>query len=369
VAARTYESRLRSHDRTGVHAAYLRGDGTPSIATEGAALARLCRFEEHGRRQVPVFVAELGPTPVVSLGVPMGAYLVELRHPSVPDVVAVRVHVRVGRAEHVDATGGHGPVSLPGPSLLGPDDVYVPQGPFTAGGDAQAGTGLPARTVVTGAFVIRRFPVTNAEYIAFLDALVAEGREDEALRRVPRERSPIYGRDADGRFVLVPDSDGTLWKPDWPVCLVDATDAAAFAAWRAAVDGLPWRLPTEDEWEKAARGVDGRFYPWGDRFDATWACLRESHQKAILPASIQDFPGDESPYGVRGCAGNMSDWCTISADAPASDGAKDSADAPMVVARGGAWSLVERHARIAQRRVLPQVLTRQTVGFRLARDL
>ena len=72
--------------------------------------------------------------------------------------------------------------------------------------------------------------------------------------------------------------------------------------------GLPWRLPHELEWEKAAKGVDGRFFVWGDGFDPSYGCMRQSHPGRVLPVGVDGFPIDESVYGVRGMAGNMSDW-------------------------------------------------------------
>jgi serine/threonine-protein kinase len=242
-------------------------------------------------------------------------------------------------------------------------------------GDRDAPRAAPPTRVWVESFVVRRHPVTHGEYLEYLNDLYAAEGAEAARRRAPQELGATAGAltsqlyDDTGAGLALPAPAGDIaWTLDRPVVMVSWWDACAYAAWLRARTGLPWRLLTEWEWEKAARGVDGRFYPWGDRFDATWACLRESHPKTILPASIHAFPGDESPYGVRGCAGNMSDWCTLATDTPSADG-QQGADAPMVVARGGAWSLVERHARIAQRRVLPQVLTRQTVGFRLARDL
>jgi serine/threonine-protein kinase len=358
AAARRHEARLRVHDRTGAHARYLRGDGTLSVYADRPADAVLLRWEERNRRLVAQPFRALGRLPLVELPLAMGSYLLELRPAEAPEDEAApvtRVQFRIARAGRVDLGGGGAPVRLLRPGELRADEVYVPGGPFAAGGDPHAGTGLPAHTATTGDYIIRRFPVTNAEYITFLDALVAAGRADDALARAPRERTAIYGRGVDGRFTLVPDKDGDAWHPDWPVCRIDARDAAAYAAWRSAVDSLPWRLPTEAEWEKAARGADARFYPWGDHFDATRACLRESHRGRILPAPILAFPEDESPYGVRGLAGNMSDWCV------GPEGTR--------VARGGAWSLVERHARLAQRRVVAETHLSETIGFRLVRSL
>ena len=66
------------------------------------------------------------------------------------------------------------------------------------------------------------------------------------------------------------------WLPEWPVVQVDWHGAAAYLAWWAERTGRPWRLPGELEWEKAARGIDGRFYPWGDFLDPSWCRMRDS---------------------------------------------------------------------------------------------
>ena len=89
--------------------------------------------------------------------------------------------------------------------------------------------------------------------------------------RSPNHRGTLmYGRSETGGFVLKPDAEGDLWSPDWPVWLVDWHAACAYAEWMAQRTGQPWRLPVEMEWEKAGRGVDGRFFPWGDAHDPSW---------------------------------------------------------------------------------------------------
>ena len=91
--------------------------------------------------------------------------------------------------------------------------------------------------------------------------------------------------------------------------MIQWRSARAYAAWLKGKTGKPWRLPMEFEWEKAARGVDGRSYPWGDAFDPSWACIKDSHPGTIQMQDVDTFPLDISVYGVRGTAGNTRDWC------------------------------------------------------------
>jgi len=276
-------------------------------------------------------------------------------------------------------------VRLPRPGALGGDELYVPGGWFHSGGDRQAtGAPLPGRRIWLDSFAIQRDPVTNAQYIAFLDDLVAAGREGDALRWAPRERGGtrgvtgalVYGRTGDGRFALVPDAEGDLWAPDWPVLMVDWFCASAYAAWWAAQTGLPWRLPGELEWEKAARGVDGRAFPWGDFLDPNWCRMRDSTPDRPLPAAVDAYPADVSPYGVRGMGGNAFEWChdaflpggppIIDGLAPRPDpGARD---APKVV-RGGSWSSAAGRCRVAFRSQGVPETRSALASFRLARPL
>lgn len=143
------------------------------------------------------------------------------------------------------------------------------------------------------------------------------GREEDALRCAPRERAGsagqignlVFGRHGDGTFFLQPDGEGDLWDPEWATMLIDWRAAQTFAEWEAERSGLGWRLPWEIEWEKAARGVDGRAFPWGNHLDPTFTNMRDSFPDRPMPAVVDSFPVDESPYGVRGMAGNLRDWC------------------------------------------------------------
>ena len=366
---------------------YLVGDGALTLLTEPAgALVDLYRYEERHRRLAPVFERTLGATPLRRVALPMGAYLLVVRAPETDEV---RVPLYVGREEHVDfrrpGASQSASIRLPKKKTIPRHAVYVPAGWFRSGGDEMAANSAPPQSAWLEGFVIDRFPVTNREYLAFLDALVAGGDEELALRCSPRERAAsgetlgalIYGRNEDGTFCLQADGDGDVWNLDWPVVQLDWDSAFEFSKWRAATTGLPWRLPHELEWEKAARGVDGRFHPWGDFADPSWCCMRESHSAAPILTLVDTYPIDESPYGLRGAAGNVSDWCANSwnPDGPVVvGGAVSGVDVPadpseaFRVDKGGGWYDSADYIRCAVRRGLPRNTRRSDIGFRLVRS-
>jgi len=369
------EGRVRLYDR-GRYTDYLRGVGRITLTTDPpGAVARLHRYELRERRLVPGFVRELGATPL-ALPMPMGSYLLEL---SAPGRERVMVPVSLAREERWT-----GAVSLPLAGSLADDERYVPGGWFLSGGDREASAAQPRRSVFVDSFVIKRFPVTNAEFMAFLDALVAAGREAEALAHVPRQKpgrqaeegAMIYSRRPDGGFALQVDADGDEWRPEWPVGMVTWSAAAAYCDWLAARTGQPWRLPWELEWEKAARGVDGRFYPWGDFLDPSFCCIHYSAPGRTLPAGCEAYPVDESPYGVRALAGTIREWCQDpwTPEGPAPDGgewqpAATSRD-PLIsrAMRGGGFSSNPRTARIAHRTGTPGHNRLGSLGFRPVRS-
>ncbi len=370
------------------HQAYLAGHGALSIATEPqGAQVTIRRYQSRNRRLVLGTGSELGCTPLEAVSLSMGSYLLEIRAPGCHEV---RYPVSIGRQEHWDGIppgeSQARPVVLPPQGQLQADECYVPAGWFRSGGDPQAHSGLPAHRLWCEGFVARRFPVTNGEYLAFLNDLSQKGREEEAWRYVVRERSgsadqqgaPIFGRDQRGRFVLRPDAEGDLWCEDWPVMMVDLPSALAFARWLTAATGQPWRLPAELEWEKAARGVDGRHFPWGNWFDPSWCCMCHSDRGAFL--SVTDsFPVDESPYGLRGMAGNVADWCADRHEVgPRLDGARvlpgsqpegKELERSGWVARGGAWTMQGAQLRCAWRHSFTPNSRDFNLGFRPVRSL
>ncbi|MCB9792079.1 MAG: SUMF1/EgtB/PvdO family nonheme iron enzyme [Alphaproteobacteria bacterium] len=373
----------------GGYEAFLEGWGSLSISVDApGAEVKLSRYVLRGRRLTPEPLpepVELEDGRIDQLPLRMGSYLVEL---SAPGRLPARYPVRIRRGRRWDGAPPKGepqPIPLLREGALGPDDVYVPGGWFQAGGDPKATNSLPRRDLWVDGFILQRFPVTNADYIRFLDDLVDRGMLDYALACAPRERGGtvgglegiIYGRDEDGHFVLRPDADGDLWGPDWPVLMVDWFGAMSYARWEAGRTGRPWRLPMDLEWEKAARGVDGRCYPWGDFLDPTWARIRGSQRGRPLPGSITDHPEDVSPYGVRGLAGNARDWCLDAfQEEPPADRARVEVGSTALgldeqprVLRGGAWFVTADSARAAFRASAQPRFRLDLVGFRLARSL
>jgi serine/threonine-protein kinase len=153
-------------------------------------------------------------------------------------------------------------------------------------------------------------------------------------------------------------------NPAQPVVGVSWHDAMAYCAWRGARDGRRYRLPTETEWEKAARGVDGRWFPWGWRFDPSLCNMENSRRERPAPVLVEEFPADRSVYGVRGTAGNVEEW--TSTELVEGRGARARVGR---VVRGGGWNGVSSYVRCAARYDYAADTCSDIVGFRLAHDL
>jgi eukaryotic-like serine/threonine-protein kinase len=357
-----FEALLRAHDR-GAYGALLRGEGALTLVTDppGASVS-LYRYVEEKRQLVPVLVGEIGPTPLREKVILKGSYLCVIRAEGRAEV---RVPVLVERGGHWD---GIPPgeteafaIPLPREGELGPDEVYVPAGWCSVGGDPEAADSLPARRIWVDGFVMGRYQVTDGEYLDFVNDVMTTQGEAEALRVAPRrgagaadkqEPLPIFGRSAEGRFVLPEGS-----APDLPAVLMDWHAALLYAGWHGKRRARPARLPNELEREKAARGADGRVVPWGSHLDATFACALESHRELPGPAAVGAYPVDESPYGIRGLAGNVRSWCMNQwrQDGPLVEGGRlrldplPPQDDDFRIVRGGTWGSSIATSRSASR--------------------
>ena len=354
-----YAARVREYD-DGPYLAQLEGTGALILNTDPAGAEVLCqRYEPRGHTWTLDEATPLGRTPI-DVPLPMGSYLLTLRHEGRADV-RYPVHISRGRRWY-----GGTPVPLLSADEIGDGWIYVPPGPCTVGEEGAAVDSLePGERWVQG-FLIAQSPVTVAQYAEFLTAIAARDPE-EAWARVPRRELGLEGDaerywarpEADAPYVLpAADGDGDSWPPSLPVISVSWRDADAYAAWMAERTGLACCLPSEVWWEKAARGVDGRPFPWGEVPDAALCKIRPSRQGRPQPEEVGAFPADVSPYGVRDVAGGVTEWCR-----------PDDAEAAMYPARGGSWASTLRQARLANRMELEPDRVQSYLGFRIARTL
>jgi len=379
--AAALEYQVRTHDR-GAHAAWLAGGGLIELSTSPpGAEVELCRFVERRRQLEVVVEGPVGVTPLRELAVRRGSLLLKLRAPGRIEVV---VPISLGRGEAWSAVrpgaSSATPVHLPRADRWDPRDVYVPGGWFWSGGDPEAADGLPRRRLWVDGFVGRRFPVTVAEYLAFLDALDAAGLGARAEQLAPADLAgvstaarPVAVRGPEGRWIPVPDGSGQVAQPDWPVNLVDWHGAAAYAAWESQRTGQAWRIPHDQEWEKLARGVDGRWFPWGDRNDPALARMAPSARGAPSRLAVDSYPSDAGPYGARGFAGNVRVWCANPYRRGGTEGPlveiETAVDDALHVVRGGCWSSSPHLCRIGARFAARPADRLTSLGFRLVRSL
>lgn len=332
------------------------GDGSLEIdsSPSGAAVS-LYRLDDNSVVHRPADPRSLGSTPTGPVPVPMGSYLATI---SKDGFEKARYPIWISRNREWSGT-----LRLFESAEIPDGFVHVPRGPFDAGGDNELrGWCLPASRPEIDDFFIAIQPVTIREYLDFLEH-VSRNAPDEALRRSPR-RSPdggyYFGQGSDGRLSL-PQGTGRLrWRSELPVVSISWHDAIAFCEWRSQRDSRRYRLPTELEWEKAARGVDGRAYPWGERFDPSLCNMSSSLQDGSSPRATSEFPLDESIYGVRGMAGNVRDWTASGVDED------DDAPRDVRIVRGGAYNLPAIITRSANRFWLAPNFVLNYVGFRLA---
>ncbi|HSE78586.1 MAG TPA: SUMF1/EgtB/PvdO family nonheme iron enzyme [Alphaproteobacteria bacterium] len=253
--------------------------------------------------------------------------------------------------------------------------VAIPAGPFVVGSDvverdyayrlddAAYGEPItrtqgwydnekPRMSAVTNAYWIARTPITNRQYAAFI---AASGRAapdvDEATWRSYRLIHP-YERT---RRHAWRDGQPPQGREDHPVVLVSHADARAYAEWLTSETRDVWRLPEEEEWEKAARGSDGRYFPWGNRFDPRRLNSHDAGPFDTMP--VGRFAAGASPYSVLDAAGQVFEW-TATADG-----------AERFVVKGGSWDDKGCGVcRPAARHSRPQSLKHILIGFRVVRE-
>lgn len=376
-----YEALVLEHDLDGRYAALIRADARLSLRSNPAGAHVVAqRYVERDRLLVPGEERLLGRTPFERARLEPGSYLITLR---APGFLEARYPILLGRGAHHE-----GSVNLHKEEDVGPGFVYVPGGAVTLGGDPEAIDPIARQEVQVADFAIAEFPVTLREYCAFLDELDPRTADKRAPHDMKGSEGFLVRRGADGRWEpmdqimegdvrqLFPLEEGHLWQV--PVLLVDWFDARAYCRWLGEKLGATIRLPTEAEWEKAARGTDGRVHPWGDRFDPTFCLMRESRKFFQQPEPIGSFPTDLSPYGVRDMAGGMREWvgdifgdktfAELDAE-PEPDFETERNETGLRMVRSGCWMTDKSWARSASRGGLLAFTRGTALSFRVVKEI
>jgi len=218
-----------------------------------------------------------------------------------------------------------------------PGMVYIPEGEFIMGSNEGFAEERPAHIVYLKGFYIDRYEVTNAQYERFCRATgnpVPPHWKNDTCR--PEEKN-------------------------YPVVNVSYYDALAYARWAGK------RLPTEEEWEKAGRGCDGRIYPWGNEWQANSANV--SYWFGFgFPRPVGSYPAGASPYGVEDLAGNVREW-TGSYFLPyaGNSGFNPAYGKELIVIRGGSFSKSRSFSFVFRRDAAKPETRAADLGFRCAR--
>ncbi len=255
-----------------------------------------------------------------------------------------------------------------GISCIEPPVAPISAGEFLMGSDKsrdkQANDNeTPQHTVRLDGYEIGKYPVTVAEYALFVEAThcAAPSSWEEQRNRLehPIVVEAIYR------------TTSRNWEEqknrlDHPIVNVSWYDAQTYAKWLSEVTGESWRLPSEAEWEKAARGTDGRIWPWGNEWDASKANTRENGPGTTTP--VGSYLQGASPYGVMDMAGNVWEWThTVYKEYPydTKDRREDEYSVDNRVLRGGSWVNHSGNARAASRYDNWADFTNYIRGFRL----
>ncbi len=167
------------------------------------------------------------------------------------------------------------------------DTVLIPAGKFSMGTNEARDVSQPEHVVYLDAYEIDRYEITNAQYWEFVKYIEETNDHSKCSKDEPigKDHKPRYWED---EYYNV---------PDYPVARIDWYDAYAYAAWKGK------RLPTEAEWEKAARGLDVRAFPWGNEWDHTRCNLSGE------PMPVGSVESGKSMYGCYDMSGSVFEWC------------------------------------------------------------
>jgi formylglycine-generating enzyme required for sulfatase activity len=266
-----------------------------------------------------------------------------------------------------------------------PEMILIPAGEFLMGSDPTKDEYAqhdeqPQHTLHLPDYYIAKTPITNAQYDAFVQATGHVSTAEKMGAWDPKAGK--LGSHVKGFDWRQPEGPGTSFRErlDHPVVCVSWHDAVAYCDWLAELTGKPYRLPSEAEWEKAARGTDGRIYPWGDEWDPQrcnfgkdweWKGVRSLFTSVVMRTTPVGHysPSGDSPYGLLDMAGNVLEWTrSRHEDYPydPKDGREDlDGDDFWVPLRGGAFDKAPRWVRCASRFWPTSGYRSRAIGFRV----
>ena len=272
----------------------VRGDGLMRISTRpsGAAVTLWKLVDKGDGIRSEVEPRELGSSPVNEFMISKGSYLLKIKYGNRPEV-AYAADITHGEKEYPD-------VYIPGSMPAGM--VYVPAGDFFIGGDNSRY--YRSHEIFVPGFFIKKYEVTFGEYLEFWKDLKTKKEKEKHISKIIFDAS-------ERAFADAWDSEGKLINPlreNLPAVGILHESAVAYCDWLSRKTGKQFMLPTAEQWEKAARGVDGRNFPWGDGFNAKYANINENteaRKKFGYFAPPGSFPKDLSVYGLFDMGGNV----------------------------------------------------------------
>jgi len=242
------------------------------------------------------------------------------------------------------------------PSVATPTSAmaFVPAGAFIQGSADSDLDERPSRSVYLEAFYIDNYQVTNAQYLRFFLKSRPELCNDHVCLDTQAENADSRIVYQDGRYVV------EAGYEDHPVTLVSWYGAQTYC------ESQGKRLPTESEWEKAARGTDGRTYPWGEMVDGD---RLNAGQRVGGTTPVGSYPAGMSPYGLYDMAGNVWEWTADWYQAyPGTPHDSPFFGEKYRVVRGGSWNHPDHDSRTTARDLAHPARRIHVVGFRCAKN-
>lgn len=343
-----YRSLLAQHDR-GFLSDLLEGRGSLHLDVHpSTADIHLSKMDVNGTILLPDGFRKLENPPIEIAGLSDGIYALTLDSPghsavkttfSIIPGKCTRLRIRLVRHDQVPEGFVHIPA---GTFMMGPRNML---------------SRMPTEQALPD-FLIQRYPVTAGEYLVFLRS-VNKTDPETARKRLPRLSSMQHALWPDHILHGGAIEDQMGWSGDIPVVGISASDAIAYSRWLGEQIGHRLRLPSEEEWEKSARGSEGRSFPWGNHWNPALCGCPESWPHE-LPPKVTDFKHDRSTSLVHGLAGGVREW----------SGSRAAGKIERLIVKGGSFRSGSSEGRPLWTRdsVTPKFST-MDLGFRLVAEI